>query len=151
MTIKQAAAKYGVSPQAVYQRLKKRNIYVEKLTDKETGELTPDGEIVIDNLFNPEKQPFKANSRAFAGEQEKQIKELNLKVAQLELEKKALEEKVEFFKSQQAETNKSLQMALSLHDKALERMLPAGRDEAPAVSEPKRRLTWRERIKGRID
>ena len=40
MTIKEAAKLYGISTQAVYQRLKKANINLDTLKDKETGEIT---------------------------------------------------------------------------------------------------------------
>lgn len=150
MTIKQAAAKYKVSPQAVYQRLKKKKIFVESLTDKTTGELTPEGEMILDNLFNPEKQPLKANSRAYAEEQEKTIKELRAQIAELVEQKKAADERAEFFKAQQAETNEALNKALDMHQQMINRLLPAG-DQKPAQEPaPARKLTWRERFSGKI-
>ena len=59
MTIKQKAEELGVSPQAVYQRLKRNNVDVSSLTDKETKELTGEGEIIISKLFSSETQPIK--------------------------------------------------------------------------------------------
>ncbi len=56
MTIKDAADKYGISKQAIYQRLKRNGITVDTLTDKETGELTPDAEAVFENLFGESSQ-----------------------------------------------------------------------------------------------
>lgn len=148
MTIKQAAAKYQVSPQAIYQRLKKKKIFVESLTDKETGELTPDGELVIDSLFNKDKQPIKANSRAYAEEQEQTIKELHRQIAELVEQKKAAEERAEFFKAQQAETNEALQKALDLQQQTLNRLLPAPGQTTAAGDQ--RKLSWRERFTGRL-
>ena len=46
MTIKQMAAKHNVSPQAIYKRLKKQGVNVNVLMDKETQELTPEGEMI---------------------------------------------------------------------------------------------------------
>ena len=150
MTIKQAAAKYKVSPQAIYQRLKKKKIFVESLTDKATGELTGEGEIILDNLFNPEKQPLKANSRAYANEQETTIKELREQIAKLTLEKKAAEEQAEFYKVKQTETNETLQKVLDMNQQMLNRLLPAGEQAQPAEAGKERKLTWRERFTGRL-
>ncbi len=150
MTIKQAAEKYNVSPQAVYQRLKKKKILVESITEKGTGELTPEGEMILDNLFNPEKQPFKANSRAYANEQENTIKELRAQIAELIEQKKSAEERAEFFKSQQAETNKALEKALDAQQNLINRLLPAPQEqEKPTAADKPRKLTWKERFTGR--
>jgi predicted DNA-binding protein YlxM (UPF0122 family) len=51
MTIKQMADKLGVSPQAIYQKLKKNGVEVYKLTDKKTKELTAEAEVIINKLF----------------------------------------------------------------------------------------------------
>lgn len=147
MTIKQAAAKYQVSPQAIYQRLKKKKIFVESLTDKETGELSAEGELIIDNLFNPEKQPFKANSRAYADEQENQIKQLNIDKAVLVEKIKLLEEKVSFLQDQLGVVNKALEESQGLQKQMMNRLLPG---EGQTVAGDQRRLTWRERFTGKI-
>jgi len=149
MTIKEAAAKYNVSPQAIYQRLKKKKVFVESITNKGTGELTPEGEMILDNLFNPEKQPIKANSRAYANEQENTIKELRAQIAELVEQKKAAEERAEFFKAQQAETNEALKKALDIQQQTLNRLLPAPAEQ-PAAAAGDRKLTWRERFSGRL-
>jgi len=147
MTIKQAAAKYQVSPQAVYQRLKKKKIFVESLTDKETGELSPEGEMIIDNLFNKDKQPIKANSRAYAEEQEQTIKELHRQIAELVEKNKALEDQLKFYKAQLESTNTQLEKALDLQQQTISRLLPAP-SQPEATGE--RKLSWRERFTGRL-
>ena len=58
MTIKDAAEKYGISKQAIYQRLKRNNIQIDSLTDPETGNLTPDAEAIMENLFGEGSQQF---------------------------------------------------------------------------------------------
>lgn len=58
MKITDAAARYGVTMQAVYQRLKKNGIRVETLKDKETKELTAEGEAVLENLFGKNRKEF---------------------------------------------------------------------------------------------
>ena len=52
MTIRGIAASAGVSVTAVYKRIKKAGIQLETLKNKETGELTPDGERTILDMFN---------------------------------------------------------------------------------------------------
>ena len=147
MTIKQAAVKYGVSPQAVYQRLKKRNILVESLIDKETQELTADGEVILDAMFNKAKQPIKANSRAFAEEKEKEIKQLRDERVELIEKLKLAEERVDFYRKQNEEINKALERAQELHQQTLNRLLP-GKTEEKQLPE---RLTWKERFTGRVN
>lgn len=51
MTIKEAAARYGVSRQAIYQRLKRQGLQVDTLRDPKTGELTPEGEATLSSMF----------------------------------------------------------------------------------------------------
>ena len=52
MTIKQMAEELKISPQAIYQRLKKSKVDVRKLVDYQTRELTADGEYTIRKLFS---------------------------------------------------------------------------------------------------
>lgn len=51
MTIKEAADRYGVSRQAIYQRLKRQGIQIDRLRDTETGELTAEGVAILSNMF----------------------------------------------------------------------------------------------------
>ena len=51
MTIKEAAARYGISRQAIYQRLKRQGLQVDMLRDPKTGELTPEGEATLSSMF----------------------------------------------------------------------------------------------------
>lgn len=52
MTIKDVAAKTGLSHQAIYKRLKARGLSVSELKDKATGHLTEEGERLIRELFS---------------------------------------------------------------------------------------------------
>lgn len=56
MTIKEAAAHYGITPQGVYSRLKSINVSVEQIKNPETGELTLDGEVLLAKLFDKSTQ-----------------------------------------------------------------------------------------------
>ena len=150
MTIKEKAKQYQVSTQAIYQRLKKKNIHIESLTDKATGELTPEGELVIDKLYDKENQPYKANSRAYADEQESRIKQLNIDNA-IQLEKiDLLEKRIEYLQAQLDKETQNVKDLVDLQKQTLNRLLPEGQptDDKPVVEAP-RRLTWRERITGK--
>lgn len=56
MTIKEAAAHYGVSTQAIYQRIAKAGKKTKELTNRENGELTEEGEELLASLFTNELQ-----------------------------------------------------------------------------------------------
>ena len=56
MTIKEVAEQYGITPQAVYKRLRENKIEVKTITDAKTKHLTADGEGVIKRLFDGEGQ-----------------------------------------------------------------------------------------------
>lgn len=51
MTIKEASKKYGVTTQAIYQRIKKSGAKLSTIKDNETGHLTPDGERLLCEMF----------------------------------------------------------------------------------------------------
>lgn len=52
MNIKEVAQLTGLSHQAVYKKIKANGFILENLKDKATGQLTPDGEAKIRELFN---------------------------------------------------------------------------------------------------
>lgn len=56
MTIKQVANQYNISVQAVYKKIKAAGLALDALKDKETGELTPEGEETVLSLFNQSTQ-----------------------------------------------------------------------------------------------
>ena len=87
MTIKEAAEHYGVSQQAVYQRLKKAGVNLKTLKNPDTGELTPDGEVVINQLFN-QRQPTDSTNL------KEQFNELSKEVASLKAENEVLKARV---------------------------------------------------------
>ena len=72
MTIKEAAEKYSISPQAIYQRLKKQKIPIESLKNKETGDLTPDALGIIENLFGESSAQFNQQKTSLQEELTKQ-------------------------------------------------------------------------------
>lgn len=142
MTIKQYAEEMGVSPQSVYQRLKKNKIRVESMTEKGTGELTGEGRAVLDKLYSPENRPTKSSK-------DEQLEVLNNQVSTIRQENAVLIEKV---KRLEAEVS-ALKEDKDYLSKALEReqmnnadfikLLPGKVEQQPE------KLTWKERFTGR--
>ncbi len=87
MTIKEAAAQHGVSTQAIYKRLNQQGVKLSTLKNPDTGELTADGEAVINKLFN---QPKPAGNNQLKDE----INKLSTEVAELKAQNEALRERV---------------------------------------------------------
>lgn len=52
MTIKEAALAYGVSKQAIYQRLKRTGKPLDSIRHPETGVLTEEGEAVLRSIYD---------------------------------------------------------------------------------------------------
>lgn len=146
MTIKQAAEKYSISPQAVYQRLKKRGINVNTLMDKETQELTPEGEMILDKLFDKKQAPLKANSTAYADELRSQLAQLRIELSTKEEKIKSLEKETESLKSDRDYLRSALDKAQDNYSETIKRLPGAGQTAAAGD----RKLTWRERFSGKI-
>ena len=152
MTIKQYAEKAGISPQAVYQRLKKNKIKVESLTEKGTGEITGEGMAILDKLFDPENRQTKPAKDELIEALEQQIEALRVlvstkeeKLKSLEAEAAALREDKEYFKQALDKSQNNLT--------AIKNLLAGPeqpKPEPPANTEP-RRLTWRERFTGKVN
>ena len=155
MTIKQYAQKAGVSPQAVYQRLKKNKIKVESLTEKGTGELSGEGIAILDKLFDPENRQTKPPKDELIEALEQQIEALRVIVStkeerlkSLEAEAAALREDKEYFKQALDKSQNNLTAIKNLLA-GPEQPKPEPKPE-PAAAES-RKLTWRERITGKVN
>lgn len=147
MTIKQAAAKYNVSPQAIYQRLKKQGVNVNTLMDKETQELSPSGEMILDKLFDKKQAPIKANSTAYAEELKRQISELNAEVSTLKERILSLEKESASLKDERDFLRTQLDKAQDNQANTLKMLPGPGQTVTDA---DRRKLTWRERFTGKI-
>ena len=145
MTIKQLAEELKVSPQAIYQRLKKSKVDVRKLTDAETRELSADGEYAIRKLFSHDASEQKLTKQSIIEEYVKQIDSLKLENASLTEKLKAAEDRASQLQVDKDNLTKALIQAQDLHQKALERMLPAAGQTVQASE----KLTWKERLTGR--
>ena len=146
MTIKEYAAEQGITPQSVYQRLKKNKIRIESLTEKGTGEITAEGLAVLSKLYDPENRQTKPPK-------DELIEELNKQVSTLRLEKAELLERVKALEAENAKLSEDKDKLFKALDKEqdnvaeIKKLLPgAGQSAAPA--EPIK-LTWKERFSGR--
>lgn len=146
MTIKEYAAKIGVSPQAVYQRVKKNKIKIDTLTERGSGELTGEGIVILDKLFDPENRQTKPPKDELIEALEKQIAELRAEVASKSERVKSLEEQTASLKEDKEYFKQALEKEQQ-NMKEIKALLPAPAKEPEA----RRRLTLRERFTGRID
>lgn len=142
MTIKQMADKLGVSPQAIYQKLKKNGVEVYKLTDKKTKELTGEAEVIITKLFSADPAEIKPSKQTVIESLQEQVQALRTENAVLVERVKHLEEKVSTLSTDKDTLQKALDKAQDLHQQSLA-FLPAAGQTSPE------RLTWKERFTGR--
>lgn len=147
MTIKQYAGRVGISPQAVYQRLKTHKIKIESLTEKGTGELTGEGTVILNKLFDPENRQIKPIKDERIEALEQQITELRAELSSKAERVKSLEEQAASLKEDKEYFKQALDKAQN-NLSEIKALLP-GPGEKPAAPEP-RRLTWRERFTGKI-
>lgn len=145
MTIKQMAEELKISPQAIYQRLKKSKVDVRKLVDYQTRELTADGEYTIRKLFSHDASEQKQTKQSIMEGFEKKVDDLNQELTAVKEQLKAAEDKISQLQIDKDNLTKALLQAQDLHQKALERMLPA----AGGTVSGSDRLTWKERLTGR--
>lgn len=143
MTIKQYAEKLGISPQAVYQRLKKNKIRIESLTEKGSGEISGEGMIVLDKLFSPESMQKKPPKDELIEALEKQISDLRTENSTKDEKIKGLEAETRRCNEEIAFLRKALEKEQENYSNAMQRLLPAGPKSEST------RLTWRERFTGR--
>ena len=151
MTIKQLAKELNVSPQAIYQRLQARKIDVKTLTHSVTKELTSDGEFVIRSMYDQDnKQAF--TEKQSRQEEKKELEELRKQVASLIEKNSSLEKRVEEVIGEREDFREALKTSQRMHEQMLNRFLPAPAEEKPAEKpEAPRKLTWRERISGKVN
>jgi hypothetical protein len=148
MTIKEYAAEQQISPQAVYQRLKKNKIRVETLTEKGSGEITGEGMVILDKLFDPENQQKKLLKDEKIESLQDQLSVVRQEKAALEERVKWLEEKSEILKDMLDSSNAALSRAQDIHKQFLA-TLPAPQPENASTGGGSERLTWKERLTGR--
>lgn len=142
MTIKEVAEQTGLSHQAIYKRLKARSIKLDDIRDKATGQLTPDGEAVIAELFpvtsssTPEEKKVVDN----------QVEELRNQVAELTTEVEKLRNQVATLENERDFLRTTLEREQQLHGIALSKLPPA---LPPAEEERSKLRSWWDRVRGR--
>lgn len=87
MNIKDFAELYGVSSQAVYQRINRAGLNIKKLKDPDTGELSEAGQEAI-------KQLFTQHSQVSVDELKDEINTLQKELASLKSENEAIKARV---------------------------------------------------------
>ena len=128
MTIKEAAQQYGISPQAVYQRLKKQGIDVKTIKNK-AGELTKDGEKIMFSLFDrstvegegTQAEAEQAREKLEA-EAAKQAEADKRSIEVLKVEVEYLKKQVESLENDKAQLTAALDNAQRLHAMTLNQM-----------------------------
>ena len=147
MTIKEFAKEQGISTQAVYQRLKKNKIHVEAVTEKGTGEITGEGQTILERLFDPENRQTKLIK-------DEQIEAMGEKIADLRAELARKDELIANLKREAEKLEEDKAYFKQALDKAqnnlteIKALLPGPGSQTATGGDPER-LTWRERITGR--
>lgn len=108
MTIKDVAARTGLSHQAIYKRLKARGLSASALKDKESGHLTEEGERLLAEMFSlqaeeitADTEPTETSEHAQEAE-ESGSEELRNQVAELTTQVEKLTTEVEKLRNQVA-------------------------------------------------
>ena len=109
MTVKEFSEIVGVSHQAIYKKLKGRGVALDAIKDKETGQLTQEGETLLREIYNIQEQ--RTNSEEQQQEEAAEVereaappadqpeeKELRNQVATLEEKEKTLTEERDFLR-----------------------------------------------------
>ena len=159
MNIREFAAKNGVSRQAVYSKLKAAGIALTDVTQDGTGVLTADGQAVLERLYG-----------SFSTRQDKSTDTLTTmvstvyveQIAALTAERDAMKQANEVMSAKIVgleEINRDLQQERDYLRSALEReqdistrlaLLQAPPEHSQSETAAPRRLTWRERLTGKV-
>lgn len=150
MTVKEVAARTGLTNAAIYKRLKKRGVQIEAIKDKETGHFTADGERLIIELFHLDDVPEKAENRPEKAV-DNQVEKLSTRVNELTTENERLRNQVDLLTSERDNLRAALEREQSalereqqLHAMALTKLLPSGEE----TSKGRFRAAW-DALKGR--
>ena len=142
MTIKEVAQQTGLSHQAIYKRLKSRGIKLDEIRDKTTGLISPEGEILIAELFPVTSSNPPEEKKAVSTEVEKlrnQVAELTTEVEKLRNQVATLENERDFLRV-------TLEREQQLNGIALSKLPPA---LPPAEEERGKLRSWWDRVRGR--
>lgn len=148
MTVQEAAKLYGISKQAIYQRLKAKDYDIKQLKDS-SGNLTEEGERILEQLFDrtsvigegdPAPQPTRKEppkqENPLLLQAQKQVDDLTKQVNILQREVNLLTNQVDALKEERDYLRRALDQAQQLHAMTMKQMLP------PAPSERKGAFSW---------
>lgn len=148
MTVQEAASLYGVSKQAIYQRIKAKGYDIKQLKDS-SGSLTEDGESILAQLFDHtsvtgDGDSTPQQSRKESAKQEppsllqaqKRVAELEKQVDGLQREVDFLTKHVDALKEERDYLRRALDQAQQLHAMTMKQMLP------PSPAERKGAFSW---------
>lgn len=124
MTIKDAAAKYHVSQQAIYKRLKSNGIEVDTLKDKSTGQLTADAELVLEKLFGAESLEKRESINQQNEHLKKECTELHKLVDELKKQTEEQQTRIEELKKDKQTLASALEQAQAVQLALTNRLLP---------------------------
>lgn len=148
MTIKEVAQRTGLSHQAIYKRLKSRGVKLDEIRDKATGQITPDGEKIISELFPSSAATSDDQKKEKPAEKpvETEVEMLRNQVAELTTEVEKLRNQVETIENERDFLRATLEREQHLHGIALSKLPPA---LPPAEEERGRLRSWWDRVRGR--
>lgn len=128
MTIREAAALYGVSKQAIYQRLKKTGKELDQIRDEKTQELTELGMELVNSIYGKKG----GNEQSSVNQSVKEIETLKVDNTRLQEQVNALTEKVAALTEERDFLRRSLDQSQQLQAMTLSR-LPATTTERKSV------------------
>ena len=127
MTVQEAATLYGISKQAIYQRLKAKGYDIKQLKDS-SGNLTEEGERILEQLFDrtsvtgegdPAPQPTRKEppkqENPLLLQAQKQVDDLTKQVDGLQREVSLLTNQVDALKEERDYLRRALDQAKQLH------------------------------------
>lgn len=147
MTIREVAQLTGLSHQAIYKRIKAQGLKLDELKDKATGQLTPDGEAIIRELFtveSPANSPVNGKKAAVSNQVEElrnQVAELTTEVEKLRNQVASLENERDFLREALEREQKNLERQQQLTGMVITK-LPTPAPALPSGEKGKLRAWW---------
>lgn len=131
MTIKEAAAQYGVSKQAIYQRLKKAGKDLDQIRDAKTGELTEVGRELVNSIYGQNADKGASTVK----HDDLQVERMKAEIEALRAENKALNAQLDAARDERDYLRQALDREQQLHGMTLSRL--------PAPDQPRQGIIYR--------
>lgn len=154
MTIKEFSKKMGITPQAVYQKMKNSSIDLNSIKDAKTGELTDEGLEILNNLFSKGGASEGKENAALIDKITALKNELNAERVKSEFLNKRIEELEADRDRWYKEAMEQRELVKEAHKSIAVQAQAVGASNVKLLMESgkvnPRKLTLRERITGRI-